>query len=231
MRLLVHVEGETEETFVNEVLAPYLYTKGYSQVGARLLGNSRQRAKRGGIRSWSSVRADIIAHLKQDAGCVATTMVDYYALPQSGGEAWPGRSASPQQAFATRASSVEGALAADLIGAFGSYINPNRFVPFVLMHEFEALLFSDCARFAESIARPELAEAFQAIRSDFESPEHINDSPLTAPSKRIEALLPGYQKPLYGNIAALDVGLHAMTAECHNFRRWLGSLERVAAEA
>ena len=67
-RLLIHVEGETEETFVHQVLASHLYGCGYSKVSARLLGNARQRDRRGGIRSWSAVRKDILRHLKEDAG-------------------------------------------------------------------------------------------------------------------------------------------------------------------
>ena len=81
-RLLVHVEGETEETFVNELLRPYLYDRGYSEVSARLMGNARQRSRRGGIKGWAEVKKDILGHLKQDAGRLVTTMVDYYGLPQ-----------------------------------------------------------------------------------------------------------------------------------------------------
>lgn len=83
-RLLVHVEGQTEETFVNKVLAPHLYRIGYSQVGARLMGNARQRSGRGGGRAWSSVRQGIITHLNADTGCIVSMMVDYYGLPQKG---------------------------------------------------------------------------------------------------------------------------------------------------
>jgi hypothetical protein len=90
-RLFIHVEGETEETFVNEALAPHLYRFGYQKISARLLGNSRNRGRRGGIRGWPSVREDILSHLKEDSTCFATTMVDYYALPKEGQKAWPGR--------------------------------------------------------------------------------------------------------------------------------------------
>src|SRR3972149_9776665 len=90
-RLFIHVEGETEWPFVNEILAPHLYYSGYSKVSARLVGNARQRYRRGGIRGWPAVRKDIVNHLKEDSSCIATTMVDYYALPQSGGWAWAGR--------------------------------------------------------------------------------------------------------------------------------------------
>lgn len=83
-RLFVICEGQTEETFVNEVLASHLYTKGWTSVSARIMGNARQRAKRGGIKGWSTVRREIALRLKQDSGCYVTTLVDYYALPKSG---------------------------------------------------------------------------------------------------------------------------------------------------
>jgi hypothetical protein len=70
----------------------------------------------------------------------------------------------------------------------GSRFDARRFVPFVVMHEFEALLFSDCAAFGRGIYRPDLASGFQEIRDQFPTPEEIDDSPVTAPSKRVEAL-------------------------------------------
>ena len=91
MRLLVHVEGETEETFINEVLGPYLLSNGYSKVSARLIGNARQRSQRGGIKAWQTVRKEIMNHLRADRQSVATTMIDYYGLPQRGSGAWPSR--------------------------------------------------------------------------------------------------------------------------------------------
>lgn len=105
-RLLIHVEGQTEEDFVKEVLAPHLYGCGYTKVSARLVGNARQRDRRGGIRAWSAVRKDILNHLKEDTECLSTTMVDYYALPQTGDRAWPGRAEAAQLAFAEKAPSL-----------------------------------------------------------------------------------------------------------------------------
>jgi hypothetical protein len=64
------------------------------------------------------------------------------------------------------------------------------------MHEFEGLLFSDCAAFSRGIGRPEVEDSLRKIREAFATPEEINDSPVTAPSKRVEGLVPGYQKPL-----------------------------------
>ncbi len=224
-RLFIHVEGETEETFVNVVLAPHLYRLGYQKVSARLLGNSRNRDRRGGIRSWASVRADIINHLKEDRECLATTMVDYYALPREGHAAWPGRLEAASRPFPEKATQVQAALLADIAAELGDEFNPRRFVPYVMMHEFEGLLFSDCQRFADGIGRPELATKFQAIRDAFSSPEEINDSPITAPSKRVEALVAGYQKPLLGALAVLEIGLDKIVQECPHFRAWVEQLE------
>ena len=97
------------------------------------------------------------------------------------------------------------------------------------MHEFEALLFSDCDRFGQGIDRPELTPRFQEIRDQFATPEEIDDSPDTAPSKRVAELVPGYQKPLMGSLAARNIGLDAILSACPHFGRWLELLEGLQA--
>ncbi len=225
-RLLIHVEGETEEVFVNEVLAPHLYAHGYTKVSARLVGNARQRDRRGGIRSWGAVRKDILHHLKEDPGCCSTTMVDYYALPQSGEKAWPGRATATQLTFSEKASTVQNALLSDICSELGDDFDRSRFIPYVMMHEFEGLLFSDAVRFGAGIGRSDLSPKFQLIRDQFATPEEINDSPITAPSKRIINLLPAYEKPLLGTLAVLEIGLDAIRQECPLFRNWIERLEQ-----
>jgi len=226
-RLLIHVEGETEEMFVNEVLAPHLHASRWEVVAARIVGNARLRERRGGIKAWSVVRDDIMRHLKEDPGCYATTMVDFYALPQSVGKAWPGRAAAAQLPTAQKAMHVEAQLIADVQQMMGAGFLAARFIPFVIMHEFEALLFSDCRAFSRGIGRPDLHGALQAVRDSFPTPEEINDSPLTAPSKRVEALIPSYQKPFLGTLAALEVGLARIREECPHFGAWLTRLEQI----
>jgi hypothetical protein len=228
-RLLIHVEGETEETFVNEVLSPHLKLAGFENVSARIVGNARLRERRGGIKGWNAVKQDIIRHLREDADCYATTMVDYYALPQVGGKQWPGRAQATNLPMTQKAACVETALETDIRHAMVNDFYPIRFVPFVIMHEFEALLFSDCAAFSRGIGRPELQASFQQIRDVFANPEEINDSPLTAPSKRVEALIPSYQKPFLGTLAALEIGLENIRRECPHFNGWLTRLEQIVA--
>lgn len=229
-RLRVLVEGEAEETFVNEILRDHLFAKGFAQVSAGLLGNARLRSRRGGIRPWSSVRDDVLRHLREDRGCIVTTFVDFYALPATGNRAWPGRLRANDVLHESKAVLVEDALLADIASAMGSSFDTRRFVPFVMMHEFEALLFSDCQAFARGIGVSELAPRLQAIRDQFTTPEHINDSPVTAPSKRILDLLPSYNKPWQGNIAALEIGLEPIRQACPHFNGWLVRLEHLVAE-
>src|SRR5258708_20762304 len=229
-RLLIHVEGQTEEVFVNEVLRNHLVAKGYYSAEARIVGNARLRRRRGGIRPWPSVRTDIMNHLLQDQGCVATTMVDYYALPQHGPGGWPGRVPSTGlRTIDEKAACVQDAVRDDLITQMGARFDSKRFAPFVVMHEFGGLLFSDCAAFSRGISRPDLEPNFRHIRDQFETPEEINDSPVSAPSKRVEALVPGYQKPLLGTLAVLEIGLTQIRAQCPHFNAWLQQLESLAA--
>lgn len=230
-RLLVHVEGQTEETFVEELLRPHLLEKGFSLVAAKLMGNARLRENRGGVKPWPSVRDDIARHLLADKGCYSTSMVDYYALPQHGQSAWPGRALANTLAHQQKASTVEEATLRDIALHLNLAMHEVRFVPYVVMHEFEALLFSECDLFAAGIGRDSLSVEFQKIRNQFTSPEEINDSPQTAPSKRIERLVPGYQKPLLGNLAALEIGLTRMRAECPQFANWLNRLEAIGMAA
>jgi hypothetical protein len=221
-RLLIHVEGQTEEDFVNEVLRIHLVSKGYYSVEARIVGNARLRERRGGIRAWPSVRKDIVNHLREDQNCVATTMVDYYGLPQT----WPGRERSNGlTSVKDKAMSVQNAVRDDVIAEMGNRFESDRFLPFVVMHEFEGLLFSDCAAFSRGIDRPDMESRLQEVRDSFATPEEINDSPNTAPSRRVKDLFPRYEKPLLGVLAVLEIGLLRIRAECPHFDGWLNQLE------
>jgi hypothetical protein len=230
VRLLLHVEGETEETFVKAVLREHLVPRGYSSVSARLLGRARRRRGRGGVIPWPSAQKELCNHLKQDPGCIAGTMVDYYGLPAEGHGAWPGRAAAANvPETVQRAHTVECALAASVAETMGSSFDRRRFVPYVMMHEFEAMLFSDCAGFGHAIGHPDLSVPLEKIRRAFDTPEDIDDSQETAPSKRIVRLLPTYEKPLMGNLGVLHLGLDTIRGECPHFNRWLQRLEELGS--
>jgi hypothetical protein len=231
-RLLIHVEGETEEMFVNELISPHLQNHGFALVAARKLGTGRQRDQRHGIKPWREVKKVICDQLTRDANSYASLMVDYYALPATGQRAWPGREMASSLAHQNKAKHIQDNLYQDVYSAI-AHTQPRRFIPFIVMHEFEALLFSDCTAFASAMNKANLTEDLLAIRRSADTPEHINDSAQTAPSKRLAQLIPRYekQKPLLGNLAALEIGLAAMRNECQGFNQWITQLEALGAIA
>ena len=95
------------------------------------------------------------------------------------------------------------------------------------MHEFEALLFSDCAAMADVVGHLDLTARFEGIRNQFETPEHIDDAPTSAPSKRILAIVPEYRKTVDGILAATRIGLDTIRAACPHFNDWMASVECV----
>lgn len=225
VRLLVHVEGQTEETFVNEVLRPHLYDCGFTSVSARMLGNARSRVMRGGILGWAASQVEIARHLREDQGAHSTTLVDFYGLPSQGDGSWPGCATCPQGEPMNAHNHLQTEIHRDFRDRHGDI--SDRFIPFVAFHEFEGLLFSDPAAMAKGMGSQNLQEQFENIRNGFESPEHINNSPVTAPSKRITALMPGYQKPFHGILAALEITLPRIRNACPVFNSWLNQLEAI----
>ena len=96
-----------------------------------------------------------------------------------------------------------------------------------MVHEFEALLFAGPEKFAAWIDDQWPVESLNKIVSAHKTPEHINDSPNTAPSKRIAELMPQYQKTLHGPLIAADIGLNVMRQACPHFNGWLLRLEQL----
>jgi len=225
LRLLVSVEGQTEETFVSEILRPHLQSFGYVSVNARLMGNPRLRSRRGGVRKWPEILRELTAHLSEDRDVILALMVDYYGMPASQDEGWPGRQHASALPVRERGRAVEAAIAERVRAAMGASFDHRRFVPCVVMHEFEGLLFSDCQGFAEAMGHPALAAQLQAIRDQFPTPEEINDSPISAPSKRVQKIMRRYEKPLFGIRAARGIGLATIARECQHFGTWIRRLE------
>lgn len=222
IRVHVICEGQTEEMFVNELLQPVFQAKGVLLVPA-LVGKP---GRKGGNFKFERLHSDVENRLLGDRTAYCTTFFDYYGLPQS----FPGKDTQDPQADITiKAAALQEAMTAELTRLIGGDAM-RRFIPFVQMYEFEALLFSDPAAFARGIDKEQLNKRLTDIAQQFVSPEHINNSPQTAPSKRIEALIPDYEKPLMGSLAALEVGLGAMRQQCALFNQWLENLECLAEE-
>lgn len=221
IRLHVICEGQTEETFVNELLRAHLVPHGVLPCPS-LIGKPGHK---GGNVNTERIVGDIRRRLLGDRTAYCTTFFDYYGLdPRFVGK----EAASRQTAIVDKASAIEDALKERLAAAVGENAT-RRFIPYIQMHEFEGLLFSDPDALAKGLSVPQLTSAFRKIRSAFSTPEEINDSPVTAPSKRILRMIPEYDKPVYGSIAALEIGLAPIRTQCKRFDQWLTLLEGLGA--
>lgn len=221
--IVVLVEGETEQDFVASTLAAHFGARGTS-IWPILPG---RHGSAGGVKRWAVAEQDIVRLLKSGRTC--TTMFDYYRLPAN----WPGRTAASQGPVAARATTVEAALHAQICAVMGSRFNPRLFIPYVQLHEFEALLFAEPKELAyslQSIAwrrEEELAMAFQTIRDEVGDPEAIDDGFDTCPSRRIQRVVAGYRKRAFGPLIAERIGIERLRAACAHFSDWIRRLEEV----
>jgi hypothetical protein len=221
-RVHVVVEGQTEESFVNKILAPVLWTHQVFLVPI-LLG---PHGHKGGRVNYARVRQDILARLKQDRAAHCTTMLDFYGL----GKDFPGTPAPPYPSSVGKVVHLEQAMKEDIIAQSPDLRADIRFIPYIQLHEYEGLLFSDPEAFAKSISQPDLVKDFESIRKSFTTPEDIDNSPDTAPSKRVLGLCPTYNKVVDGTRAGRAVRIEAMRRECPHFRDWLERLETVGRQ-
>lgn len=214
----VVVEGQTEENFVNDLLAPHFAGLGV-YVYPRLLGRPGHQ---GGRVNYARVKKDVSIFLRQHRGAYCTTLIDLYGL----GKGFPESESAFSRSHADVAARREQAMKADIIATLGDDSQADaRFIPYIQQYEFEGLLFSSPVALAAGIAKPHLAEQFRAIRGAFNTPEDINNSRETAPSKRILRIHPAYQKPIDGVQAAKAIGLGTIRAECPRFHAWLTQIE------
>jgi hypothetical protein len=209
------VEGQTEESFIKQVIQPHLSPRG---LWANPVIVTTKRTKKGpdfkgGITSYSHVKKDIRRLLGDSSATMVTTLMDFYGLPDS----FPGRS---------EVSGTPQAKAAFVEQAFGDDIANQKFLPYLSLHEFEALLFTSPFEIARALNDRSKEEHFAAIRRDFPTPEDINDNPPTIPSRRIMDHFPRYNKGYFGAIIAVRIGLQRIREQCPHFASWISRLEK-----
>ena len=221
------VEGPTEQTFVRDHLAAHLGGRGIYMT-ARLPGRV---VRRGGGGEWESVRGDILRTLRERRGRICTTMFDFYGMPHD----WPGRAEAINKPLDEKGPHVEQALLDDLAAYAGDDFRRELFIPYVQVHEFEALLFADVAKMAEVLTPVShknpvpLDMRFKKILEQAGQPEAIDDSYENCPSRQIAKIVPAYRKRLYGPIVAGKIGLDVLKTACPHFGQWLARLESLPA--
>lgn len=212
---MVIVEGQTEETFIKELLNPYFLDHNI-WITPTVINTKIEKGGnnfKGGLTTFDHLERDARKLLK-DRTQYVTTLVDYYGLPKD----FPELGRLKKENW----SSIE--IAKNLEHHLGEAFKNHRFIPYLQLHEFEGLLFSEIAGFEMYINRKSEKQQLEKIVSEFSNPEEINDSPHTAPSKRLISIFPGYEKLFWGTQIASEIGIEKMLEKCPHFREWINKL-------
>ena len=213
-RLYIVVEGQSEQEFIKSTLSPYLAGKGIFSVTPILIKTSKHG--RGGHVNATHLTNTINGLLKetQDTQIIVTTFIDLFRIPTN----MPGYDNA--QLLSNSIVQVE-----YLEGCLAEAIGDRRFYPYIQRHEFEALVFSSNIGF-EKYFTEDQASRTEVIVNSFNNPEDINSSPESSPSKRILAIVPDYDKVLFGNLLALEIGIDVILSRCPRFATWVSELIR-----
>ena len=201
IRLAVSVEGETEEEFVKDVLAGRLRMRGVEPYPILL----------GGDVTLNHLASEI-AELYWDFDYV-TSLVDFYGFRDKGN---------------ATIGELEQRIHRTVVARINRSFDESRVLPYVQLHEFEGLLFSDVSAFRYLGVSDETMNELRYLRSRFNTPEDINDNVDTAPSKRLKSLMP---RRANGPVVAQRIGLDKIRAECPRFNEWLTRLESLQSSS
>ncbi|MCL1827413.1 MAG: DUF4276 family protein, partial [Candidatus Cloacimonetes bacterium] len=103
-------------------------------------------------------------------------------------------------------------------------IETEMFIPYIQLHEFEGLLFSDVEKFSEINVSDESLARLRKIANEFQNPELIDDGATTSPSKRISYIVKKYHKVDFGSLIADKIGIETMRTKCSHFSSWIDKL-------
>ncbi|NDV59915.1 DUF4276 family protein [Bacteroides sp. 519] len=211
-RLYIVVEGQTEQEFINETLAPYLQTHNIYSVIPILINTSK--TGKGGFVNFLHLEKTINGLLKpsEKNDFLVTTFVDFFRIPNN----------MPDYELCMSKKTREEQIAA-LEHCMAAKINDRRFIPYIQLHEFEALLFSHNKGFEYYYNEIVWIETEKIVNS-FCNPEEINTTPEGAPSKRLLAINNNYNKVIEGNLIALEIGIQNIMNKCTRFSAWVDKL-------
>lgn len=214
-RLIIVCEGPTEQEFCKEVLYPY-----FLQFDI-LVEFPVIKKSGGGIITWEPLKRQLRNHLFEE-GTYVTMLVDYYRLKDP--KRIPGWVEST--CIADKQERIH--FLFERMKLDMDEVLQSRFIPYIQLHEFESLLFSDIAPYREYFAlNNSRYDRLNHIINSFPNPEMINEGPTTAPSKRLIDIIPEYNKVLDGGILAIALGLETIRNRCPLFNEWISNLEKI----
>ncbi len=215
-RLIIICEGQTEVEFCKDVLFKYFLHRNI------ILQTPLINKSGGGIVHWNSLKLQIEKHLLE-TGVFVTTFIDYYGIPDK--YEYPSWEDGKEIADKNqRMDFLEQAMKDDIVSR-----NTHRFVPYIQLHEFEGLLFNNIDVFDENFNEHELntRNGLIEIIDSFPNPEMINDTPDNAPSKRLQRIVSGYNKIVFGAVIAESIGLENIRRKSPRFNQWINELEQI----
>jgi|APTNR8051073442_1049403.scaffolds.fasta_scaffold07480_6 hypothetical protein len=215
-RLLMLVEGQSEEIFVKHTLAPHLAQHGVFVESPIVLWTKRLPSGggfRGGVSNWNQIRRNLLP-LTRDGDAWVSTLLDFYGLPED----FPGLpealgAGDPREKVA------------GLQERFAAELNHQRFIPFLALHEFEAWLFSAPDAVEAHFCKAHLADRLQTVVQQAGAPELIDHGADTHPKARLHSLVGDYKETSDGPTLLAKIGIVAVRAACPHFDSWLQRLE------
>jgi len=217
----VLVEGQTEARFVREVLQGYVSASRPTEsvwLSPTVVVTSTTpegRRYKGGGGTWRHYARDLSTLLGQTHWHRVALLVDYYAYPSDA----PGADVSAQDCRRRHAS---------ILAALEATYDDPRFIPGVMLHEFETWVIAAAVDRPAVLGDADVARRLRAVAAEVGNDvELVDDGPATAPSKRVAECWTGYSKPLDGINAVQEAGLEHIRSRCPALRTWLDRLTSV----
>lgn len=225
VNLNILAEGQAEREFAQNTLGSYFEPLGIL-VDSRCVITSRKKHKKGGLGNYFQAKNDLVRWIAEEKGRhpFFTTMFDLYALPND----FPKFEESlkiidPYK----RVEFLENALFED--------INYHKFIPYIQLHEFEALLLANPEiLLMEYVDAKKQIEKLKEIVANYDdNPEKVNTGNATAPSKRIIALIPEYEgnKVSVGSVLAGIEGIEVQKGRCKHFADWINKIQNISEQS
>jgi hypothetical protein len=216
-RLIMICEGPTEQAFAKTNLqVPFISKNIYLQTPLI-------KASRGGIVKWQKLKDQIETHLKVEQDAYVTTFIDYYGMYAK--YQFPGWDEAHRVVDKnSRMDSLEQSMLQSIDPQLQA-----RFIPYLQLHEFEGLLFNDINVIKSQIPSEDLQGIAELEKTfaDYPNPEMINNNKSTSPSHRLERIIRGYNKVVYGDIISEAIGLERIRQKSPRFNNWLTRLEGI----
>lgn len=210
-RVIFIVEGDTEISFIQKCIMPYLYQKGFTNpMNAQKIITNRKKNKKGGNVAFEYLKNDI-ERVAATRNVLITTFLDFFRLPTD----FPGYTTD-----SLKIEQIEEAVRENI----SSIIDRAKFLPYIQRHEIEALMYTNMDGFNYVVDKEESLNKLKEIINQYANPEDINSGSETAPSKRLMKIFP-YQKTTDGEIILEALPINDIRSKCPRFNEWLENLE------